>query len=256
MENASEALIMAASVIIFVVALSVSVYAFGEARIAADIVMQGSDATFDQTYIDADKKGLLRSVTFSDSGITVGDSSTSTNNSTSIVTRTVGAETIIPTLYRAYKEKIIIVFAEGSQSNCFKNGIFAQKVTTDANPYSHWNSEDGITRDNKTINLEKLNLGDGRTTEFITYLLKSTKNDDFLQNKFMIDKNGIAGTQNFKSLMDTSLYDVITTHTFNELVGSYYQKDVLSQDEDDDSSSQTSNVNEPKTRIITYVLNN
>lgn len=247
MENASEALIMAASVIIFVVALSVSVYAFGEARIAADIVMQGSDTTYDQTYIDADTS-LLKRVSID--GV---------QNQDTQVTRTVSAETIIPTLYRAYKENLVIVFLQGSGNGPFTNGIFAQKKSDG----SGWNKDvDGLTLDNKKIDFVKLNIGsEARATEFITYLLKSKKDSgDLLQTKFMV-----GGTQNYKSLMDTPLYDVINNNKFNELIGTYYMEDVEGYTNSEFTNlynsgnmkePKISDANKTKRRVITYILNN
>ena len=52
MENAAEALKMAAAVLIFVLALSISINAFGEARIASRTILDYKDREYDYTYVD------------------------------------------------------------------------------------------------------------------------------------------------------------------------------------------------------------
>lgn len=82
MENAVEALKMAAAVLIFVVALSISINAFGEARKTSQTILDNQDREYDYTYVE-------------DNGTTQ---------------RIVGAETIVPSIYKAYKENYKIVF--------------------------------------------------------------------------------------------------------------------------------------------------
>ena len=78
MENAGEALQIAAAVLIFVLALSISINAFGEARQSAQIVLDYQDREYDYTYI--------------------------VGNTTQ---RKVGVEAIVPAIY---KENYKIVF--------------------------------------------------------------------------------------------------------------------------------------------------
>ena len=86
MENAAEALKMAAWVLIFVVALSISINAFTQARQSIDIILQIEDAEYyyDDYYLYVDENKTKE--------------------------RVVGYETIIPTIYRAYKENYKICF--------------------------------------------------------------------------------------------------------------------------------------------------
>lgn len=92
MENAAEALKLAAAVLIFVVALSISINAFGEARKTSQIILDNRDREYDYTYVEE-------------------------NGTTQ---RIVGAETIIPSIYKAYKENYKIVFENKSRR---RNGI-------------------------------------------------------------------------------------------------------------------------------------
>ena len=81
MENAAEALKMAAWVLIFVVALSIIINAFGMARQTTDILISYNDNEY---YTDYVEQGNTE--------------------------RKVGYETIIPAIYRAYKENYKIIF--------------------------------------------------------------------------------------------------------------------------------------------------
>ncbi len=92
-ENASDALKIAAAVLIFVVALSITVMAFTKVRQAASSVMTTLDGT--QKYYDTSQITL--------------------NGAEYKITsyRKVGAETIVPTLYAYYKEGYTILFYIG-----------------------------------------------------------------------------------------------------------------------------------------------
>ncbi len=241
MENASEALIMAFSVLVFVLALSISIHSFGQARATSEMIMERSDSTFDTTYIDADNE-LLQDVDASNE---------------KIVTRTVGAETIIPTLYRAYEENLVIVFADEEGTDQFKNkGIYAQKKK-DGSGWNSGENNNNITIENNKIDLKSLNIGADRAREFITYLLYSEKpTKDYFQTNFM----GGTGSQLYTSLREESLYDTIVGNKFCELIGTYYDEDI---ETDEDSSISAlygdveekpiSDANKTKRRIITYV---
>lgn len=95
MENAAEALKMAAAFLIFVVALSISINAFGEARRTSQTILDNRDREYDYTYVE-------------DNGTTE---------------RIIGAETIVPSIYKAYKENYKIVFKDSSRK---WNGIVSQ----------------------------------------------------------------------------------------------------------------------------------
>lgn len=87
MENAVDALKMAFAVIVFVMALSLTIYMFSEAKITADAVLHSSDITEFMEYEEA---------------------TTGSEN------RIVGLETIVPTLYKYYKENYTVIFRDSS----------------------------------------------------------------------------------------------------------------------------------------------
>ena len=91
MENATQALKMAAAVMIFVLSLTITITSFGEARKTLQTIISSQDREFnsrEEDYV-----------------------SNATDASGNIITqRTVRAETIVPTIYKAYKENYKIVF--------------------------------------------------------------------------------------------------------------------------------------------------
>lgn len=97
MENAAEALKMAAAVLIFVLALSISINAFGEARQAITTVIQDKDSQYN---IELEIGHIKETGT----------------------DRIVSVEAIVPVIYRAYLENYKIVFKDCD--SIFGNGIF------------------------------------------------------------------------------------------------------------------------------------
>ena len=96
MENAAEALKMAAFVLIFMLALSISINAFGTAGKTAQTVLNYKDREYDYTYV---KEGETQ--------------------------RIVSAETIVPSIYKAYKENYKIVFKSKAITN--HGGLYQKK---------------------------------------------------------------------------------------------------------------------------------
>ena len=85
MENAVDALKIGFAMLVFVMALSIAIYALGEARETSDIVIAQTDPMKYVEYTSGE--GLER-------------------------VRTVGLETIIPSLYKYYKEDYMVAFQD------------------------------------------------------------------------------------------------------------------------------------------------
>ena len=85
MENAAEALKMAGAVMLFVLALSIILFSFSQARQSADTILDYRDR--ETGYIDAQNYYQMEGTE-----------------------REVGLETVIPTIFRAYLENYKIVF--------------------------------------------------------------------------------------------------------------------------------------------------
>ena len=137
MENVTDALHMAFGVLAFVVALSVSIVAFGQVRSASQAIIDYNDKETTYTYVDYTSNNATRKVT---------------------------AEDIIPTLYRAYKENYLVRF-EGAG---ITNKLYEISVTK---------SDRGITissyEPTSVIDLEKQSIGNQfDANKFIEALLK------------------------------------------------------------------------------------
>lgn len=194
MENATDALKMAAAVLIFVLALSISINAFGEARRTSQVILDYRDREYDYTYIT--------------SGTTQ---------------RQVGLETIIPSIYKAYKENYKIIF--DMQNINDNNGLYSKK------------NENGDYDEINYIDLEKEVLGsDQQKEEFIKAIIYGTNSNSDVYKKFY--DLGIR-------LKDNGIYARIKGKKVIEKLGVYYQEDIQGE-------SNTPDANKTKKRVITY----
>lgn len=193
MENATEALKMAAAVLIFVLALSISIGAYGQARQTAQIVLDYKDREYDYTYVPFESTKIQRKV---------------------------GIETIVPSMYKAYKENYKVVF----RTTRIPGGLYAKK------------QNDGTFKEMFSIDLEKEIVGsENQKEKFIQAVLYGadpTTQADFLTN------SGIR-------LKNTGIYDIIKGYTFTEKLGVYYQEEA-------DGRYDSPNANKTLKRVITY----
>lgn len=145
MENAADALKMAAAILIFVLAISIAILSFTKVREVSDIILSYRDR--ETEYIDGNNY-------YQASG----------------TERSVDLETIIPTIFRAYLENYKIVF-EGLKEPIYKikleNGIWNAKYTLDleTNQNSEYRNVVLANDDQKSEFLCGILYGDFRTNE-------------------------------------------------------------------------------------------
>lgn len=101
MENAVDALKIGFAVLVFAMALSLTMYMFSNARQTADLVLHSSDMSSYMEYIEPEEGSE---------------------------NRIVGLETIIPTLYKYYKENYTVIFRNASDSYL---SLYETKTNTD-----------------------------------------------------------------------------------------------------------------------------
>ena len=221
MENAAEALKMAGGVLLFLIALSVSIISFGQVRQTADTIFSSKDR--ETEYIDGDYY------------YQVGDGSSSE--------RTVGLETILPTISRVYAENYKIIF-EGLNDPIYtviKSG--EKRICLDG---EFDNAIRGVGTENEKQFLNAVLYGDKGGANSIFNLNFSKK----------------------IRLPNTSLYTQLTRAVSNgkiiEYSGRYYQDDEVKTNESGSSSStedeptrigdDVPDANKTRKRVITYKI--
>ena len=93
MENAVDALKMGFAVLVLIAALSLAIYSFTRVRETTDVITS-----------EADIKEYYQQLALGETGV---------SSNYALSSRVVGVETIIPTLYRYYKENYTILFYNG-----------------------------------------------------------------------------------------------------------------------------------------------
>lgn len=217
MENAADALKMAGAVLIFVIALSISIVSFGQVRQASDVILNYRDR--ETVYIDGDYYY----------------EATGTE-------RTVGLETVIPSIYRAYNEQYKIVFQ-------FADGRPIYKCT-----YSSGNSVERSVLDSAfeynraVITTEDRNQNNKTFLHYIIYGIQDTNFNNWY---------GINGNRKIE-LPYGNLYDRLKNKTITEYLGVYYPVETSETEtttDEDFSSTEQPDANKVEKRIITYVIN-
>lgn len=259
MENAVKALEMAFAVMIFIIALSVSMYAFNNAKKTSDIMLYAQDKTNYYEYQGA-------------KGKTAED-------------RIVGLETIIPTVYKYYKENYTVLFRQGnyntqtgelsnlrylkiydtpSKSKSSTNGVvlWGTSNTYDTlmqNKYAQF-FDGGYTQSLNTeifsFDLEEETL---RHEPWTGNYSKVRKNLDCFFNgeKYKNPNNGLE-YKDYQYANGKSFMEQYKNKQFLETIGEYAYSSTQSNANNDtqDGSSISSLVKQKKKRIIIFTLIN
>lgn len=228
MENATEALKMAGSVLLFVLALSLSIFMLTQARETIDAVLKFSDR--DSLTIEGDSRFYYLS--------------DSTNTE-----RYVGKETIIPAIYRAYKENYKIVFKFNDSSYyLFKKDVTTTIINEDG-------TETTTTEKNKeinTIDLANQNIAsDLKSRQFLNgiiygnYEYETGKNQNDFEKEFSIKVN--SSMYLFKYLTENEGKKI------KESLGTYILEDLGGTTSlSDEDKSKLSDEDKTEKRVITY----
>lgn len=166
MENAAEALKMAGAVLIFVLAISIIIFAFGQVRETSDIILDYRDR--ETEYISDEENHYYQ---------------------TTGTERIVGLETVIPSIFRAYLERYKIVF-EGLDEPLYeikdKTGEYVPRYTLDSDT--------------------NINIGDNNESKkaFLSGILYRDFNNDILEfpTKQAFEQQFYVNIKNYKSLYE------------------------------------------------------
>ena len=202
MENATEALKMAAAVIMFVMALSVAIISYGQVRKTSDSILDMRDR--ETEYIDGNFY-----------------------YETTGTERTVGLETIIPTIYRVYYENYRIVFTGSGME--------------DTPIYTNIGGNTNDERFSLDLAYEK-NILNGQDLKKIEILLNAIvygKSDTEYENLYL-NKVRLPG----KSLYERLKEKISQGYKIKEYLGVYYQND----------NPDVPEANKLKKRVITYEI--
>ena len=220
MENAADALEMAGVVLIFVLALSVSILSLGQARQATDALLDYSDR--ETVYINGDYYYEAENTE-----------------------RNVSLETVIPAIYRAYKEQYKIVF-DFQESN--PDPIYTCKYTSGQADVDRFELDSEF--DNQLIPAADSNNGSKVFLNAILYGDRSTEFNNWYNN---------SSSSRTIELPLKNLYDRLkNAKSIIEYLGVYYQQEVAEVGSTEDTNSTREEVpdaNKTEKRIITYVIN-
>lgn len=241
MENAVDALKIAFGVFVLTMALSIGMYMFNQAKATADVVLASSDTETYAMYTD-EIEGIAS---------TGGD-------------RIVGLETIIPTLYKYYKENYTVVFLN---SDGTPMTLYTTRMSE--NPQARWSagfinkyySNDydlkvcSFDVDEETSRHEPWTGGTDYYKQNLDMFLSGgifeapSNNTDYNYNYADSHVNGWG---------NGSFIDQFQDKQFRESIGQYTYSDITEDAADDptyDSSGLTNTA--PKTkRVIVYTLLN
>ncbi len=236
MENAVEALKMAGSVLLFVMALSIAMLSFTQARTAIGTLVDYSDREY--STIEDDDRFYYRKSTDTE--------------------RYVGIDTIIPTIYRAFSESYKIVFeTKRGENDIAKPGFpnttyYLYKIKPEDRPVY------------KIDSIEENGISDKQ--DFLNGILYH-KFDHSVGNFGEKNSEGIIiGKTNRRELHTTGLYeylkDVVKEWKIKETLGTYYMEDRTDADgkrlnmrkDEEGNPAEISDVNKRELRVITYTF--
>lgn len=235
MENAVDSLKIAFGVLIFTVALSISISTFSNARRAIDGITTIKDKTQEYVYLEP---------------------STTSN-------RDVGIETIIPALYKAYSENYRVEFWVKDSAGTEKKLILYSRRNVEARE-KNWeevNYIDLIDENfgSESLAIDHLNalLTNGHTKFYInaskSYGVKdiSAYKRYNSTNTILLYDEEIGSKSGDIAIGSEGLYEFLKDKKFEERLGEYYQ-----EDKSEGKVSDTLEINKTKKRIITYVWKN
>lgn len=232
MENAVDALKIAFAVFVFIIAISVSIYMFTMVGETSDIVLSSSDITEFMDYTEISDM--------------IGDD------------RIVGLETIIPTLYKYYKENYTVIFRN---SDGTPMELYETKTNVEL-----W-SEGYINKyydDNKDVRVcsfdvdEETSRHEPWTSNANYYKLNL---DMFLSGGNFISPSGNGMDYNYSDRSvngwgNSSFIDEFKDKRFIETLGEYTYNEITEDTDEEVTSSGLTNVREEKKRVIIYTLLN
>lgn len=238
MENAVDALKIAFAVMVFVIALSVSIMSFNSVKAAADSILYTKDETNYYEYQGA-----------------VGKASEN---------RIVGMETVVPTLYRYYKENFTVVFKQADytvSTGQFSNVDYLYVYTTPSKKNLWADSYKDLMNEKYGKNGEEIKIfsfdlvEETLRNEPWTASVEKTKSnlDAFLNGSTFLNPSDNSDYKNYKQeslLSNKGFIQKYKDSKFVETIGEYVYNSGA------DKSDIGSYTKEKTKRVITFTLIN
>lgn len=215
MENATEALKMAGAVLIFVLAISIIIFAFGQVRETSDTILNYKDR--ETEYISDEQNHYYQ---------------------TTGTERIVGLETVIPSIFRAYLEQYKIVF-EGLNEPLF----CVQNKTSGQYDIPKYTLDSETGRNEIYIN-PSLGTNEMKKAFLSGILYRDFKSNVLEDSSSLLNHTELGFEKRFFVKINSlpSLYEQLKDKTIIEYSGVYYLED----------NPNKAEVNSQKKRIITY----
>ena len=221
MENAVDALKIAFAVFVFTMALSLAMYMLTMASETSDIVLQSSDVTALMEYIEVSDM--------------IGEE------------RIVGLETIIPTLYKYFKENYTVIFlnSDGTPMELYETQTNTDLWSTGyINKYYTDNTDTRVCSFDVDEETRRHEPWTGNTNYYKMNL------DMFLSGGPFVSPSGNGMDYDYSSSRingwgNNSFIDEFSDSQFRESLGEYVYNEV---------SAVTANVQEKRKRVIIYTL--
>lgn len=223
MENAVDALKIAFGVFVFTMAISITMYMFNMAKETSDVVLQSSDVTALMEYVETSDM--------------IGEE------------RIVGLETIIPTLYKYFKENYTVIFLE---SNGKPMELYETQTDPDLWSHGYTNKYYDNNQDIKVCSFDvdeetrRREPWTGNTNYYKQNL------DMFLSGGTFVSPSGNGMDYDYSDNNgwgSRSFIDKFSDSQFRESLGEYTYNDVQST-----TGTETANVKPKKKRVIVYTL--
>lgn len=210
MENAAEALQIAFGVLLFVVALTLSISCFSQATTAVDSIISLRDTHTEYKTV----------------------------NPSNGLTRIVGAETVVPTMYSAYSNNIEIYFKIKNVDGTTTSMPIYYKTDPNNNENRVIDSDTSTPVTIDYIDLKKENYASSELAKKHLEMILAGKD---YNDSAMVDK------YEKQFIYDEGFYNYIKDKKFEESLGEYYQGS---------DSATASSSTQIKKRVITYTLIN
>lgn len=258
MENVTDALYMAFAILIFVLALSISIMSFSEVRATSDMIVQMTD-----------REDYTRERASNGTGV-AGEYFFFYSENANKRERIVNVETIIPTLYRAYKENYKVIFMKKINETQNRPYCIFQAREDEKDSIGNFKGKLEL-RKRYYIDLRRQNISKeivaeslitdllynaGNLKDEITYGISSDGAPNFdkvngAKGMEPINPNDSASISSYVTMSDpNSLYNSLKGRKITEQIGEYYDYDKSKEE----IEGAVSDNNKSKKRVITYII--